>query len=260
MATTGQSAIQVLSERVLHAFLSMIYYPAIDFYGSTVPMLSLFAAALFLLGLGISLWKTRSPGYLLLNGYFWVATIAVGVFAIPPSADSYRMLIALPAALLMAALGLDHILTALGIGWGQWKRGYLIVVGAILASLLIFNLWVYFVDFAGRCRYGGDPQTRFASYLGSYLRSIKSEARVYLLSDGTFSYGTHPSVDFLSHKHPVINVPESIETLPFIPRDIIIANPNRIDELNTWALAHPGGELQQEYDCENKIMLIYLAT
>jgi hypothetical protein len=69
MASTGQSAFQVLGGRVIHAFMSLIYYPTIDFYGSPVPMLTLFSAAMFLLGLGISLWRTRAPGYLLLNGF-----------------------------------------------------------------------------------------------------------------------------------------------------------------------------------------------
>ncbi len=55
MALSGHSAVRVLAERDLHAFMSLIYYPAFDFYGSTLPMLTLFTAALFLLGLGISL-------------------------------------------------------------------------------------------------------------------------------------------------------------------------------------------------------------
>jgi hypothetical protein len=83
MAKTGQSAFQILAERVVHAFMSLIYYPAIDFYGSPVPMLTLISAALFLLGLGISLWRIRSTNYLLLNGYFWALTVAIGIFAIP---------------------------------------------------------------------------------------------------------------------------------------------------------------------------------
>jgi hypothetical protein len=258
MANTGQSAFRILSERVLHAFLSLIYYPAFDFYGSSIPMLTLFTAALFLLGLGLSLWKTASPGYLLLNGYFWAATVAVGVFSIPPSADAYRMLIALPAALIMAAFALDYMLDALGMGWEHWKKGYATIVSAVLISVLIFNIWVYFFDFAGRCRYGSDnPQTRFDSYLGSYLRTTPVEVSIFLLSDNAFSYGTNLTVDFLSNKRAVTNFPDPVDTLVPVSGDIVIANPNRVEELAAWARQHPGGEFHQESDCENKILLVY---
>ena len=51
---TGQNPVQVLAGRVVHAFLSLIYYPALDFYGSNIPMLTIFASVFFLAGLGIS--------------------------------------------------------------------------------------------------------------------------------------------------------------------------------------------------------------
>lgn len=69
--TTGKSSAQILFERVIHAFLSLIYYPTIDFYGSPTPMMSLVSGILFPLGLTYALVKTGSPRFLLLNGYFW---------------------------------------------------------------------------------------------------------------------------------------------------------------------------------------------
>ena len=259
MADTGQSAFQVLGERVIHAFLSLTYYPSIDFYGSTIPMLSLISATLFMLGLVIVLWKVRSPGFLLLNGYFWAGTISVGVFAIPPSADTYRMLIVLPAAFLIAALGLDYSLQAIGAGWTQNRRVYTTTIGLVLASLLVFNTWAYYFNFAGLCRYSDDDngQTRFASYLGNYVRTVGKENPAYLLSDDTFFYGSHQSVDFLSNNHPVINVPEPVDTLQAKPNETIIAVPSRIGELRAWADSHPGGELHYEYDCQDTVLLAY---
>jgi hypothetical protein len=105
MAETGQGAVPILFERVMHAFLSLNYYPAVDFYGSRIPLLDLATSTLFVLGLGYALWRTRDAHYLLLNGYFWSMTLAIGLFSIPPSADSYRMLAALPAAILLATAG-----------------------------------------------------------------------------------------------------------------------------------------------------------
>lgn len=254
---TGKSSAQILLERVVHAFLSLIYYPAIDFYGSLTPILSFTASVLFLLGLGYILLRTRSMKLLLLNGYFWGVTVAVAVFAIPPSADSYRMLIALPAVFLIAAIGLDQILTRLGMSWERKPFNYAAITSTLLASLLIFNIWVYYFDFLGKCRYGGDPQTRFASYLGSYVKTTNKDLDVYLLSDDVFRYGTHSSVDFLTQKRSIINVPDPLGTQTFVTDEIIIASPNRIDELHAWVREHPGGQLNFEYDCSKPILLSY---
>lgn len=258
MASTGQNAIQVLGGRVIHAFLALIYYPSLDFYGSQVPMLSMISAMLFLLGLVVALLQTRSPRILLLNGYFWAGTFSVGMFAIPPSADTYRMLIVLPAAFLLAAIGLDYVLQALGSGWAQNRKVYTTVTALTLSGLLIFNVWAYYFHFAGRCLYGTDDgPTRFSSYLGNYASTINKESETFLLSDAVYSFGTHQSVNFLSGNHPMTNVPEPADTLQVKPDETIIATPNRIAELRAWADSHPGGTLHYEYDCQQTMLLAY---
>ena len=102
-------------------------------------MLSMISATLFLLGLFVSLWRTREPGYLLLNGYFWGGTLSVGIFAVPPSADSYRMLVAIVPAFVMASIGLEHLLEMIGVGWKNTRVAYLVSTGAVLISLLFFK-------------------------------------------------------------------------------------------------------------------------
>lgn len=257
IAASGKSAIQILAERVMHAFLSLIYYPAVDFYGSPAPVLSFVAAVLFLLGLGYMLVKFRTMEGLLLNGYFWGMTVAVGVFAIPPAADSYRMIVALPAAMTLAAIGLDQVLTQIGLSWANERFRYGAVVSVIVAGLTAFNIWIYFFDFVGRCRYGGDPQTRFASYLGTTARDFGKEGNIYLLSDATFFYGSHASVDFLTQGRAIVNVPDPIDTLQAVSGETIIASPPRIDELLQWTRANPGGDLHYQRDCSNIILLAY---
>jgi len=260
LASGHENTVQLLAERVAHAFLSLIYYPATDFYGSSVPMLSLISATLFLLGLSIAFLQTRSPRMLLLNGYFWAGTLSIGIFAIPPSADTYRMLIVLPAALLLAAIGLNHGLDATGVGWVSMRKTYLFTTTLILTGLLVFNVWAYFLQFAGLCLYGTDYPTRFASYLGNYLRTVDRKTQTYLLSDINYIFGTHLSVYFLSGKgdnYFVSNISDSVDVLEVRPDEIIIANPDRIDELRAWADNHPGGKLQYQYDCGERILLTY---
>lgn len=255
--STGQSAVTILFGRVVHAFMALIYYPAFDFYGSPAPMLTVVSSVLFLVGLGVSLLRTRLQGFLLLNGYFWGATLSVGLFAIPPSADSYRMLMAFPAALIMCAIGLDQVLEIFGIGWQNSKKAYAFSAAVVLLSLLFLNMWTYFGDFAGQCRFGGNLAGRFASYLGSYVRTVESESSVYLLSDGQFFYGSHASTDFLSQVRPIINHPDPIDSLHAINGETIIANPDRIKELEDWVRLNPGGEVHYVYDCKNTILMAY---
>lgn len=258
VASTGKSTAEILIERVFHAFLSLIYYPAVDFYGAPAPPLSMLSTVMFLAGLGLIIWRLRKPSYLLLNGYFWAATVAIGLFALPPSADSYRMLMTLPAAMIIAAVGLDVILQMLGFSWKDNRLTYGVSVSLVMLGLVVFNLQTYFVDFAGRCRFASDTEGRFASYLGEQINSVSSEQQVYLLSDPIFIYGTHPSAFFLSHSRPVVNYAEPIEQLHPISKEVIIAPPSRLEELETWARTHPGGELHYEYDCENPILLMYI--
>ena len=254
---TGKSAATILIERVAHAFLSLIYYPAFEFYGSYIPIISMVTAVLFIMGLAYILIRARSLKMLLLNGYFWGVTAAVGLFAIPPSADSYRMLAALPAAIIIAAIGLDQIMTRLGVGMKARRFHFTTITAVIMISLFIFNIWAYFFDFIGQCRYGGDTQTRFASYVGNYAQGIPREIDIYLLSNETYQIGTHDSVNYLAENRKITNIDDPIENFEPAPGEIIIANPDRIDELQTWARNHPGGELKFIYDCQNQIMLIY---
>lgn len=257
MASTGKSAIEILAGRISHAFFSLLYYPALDFYGVRVSMLGFILAVLFLLGLGIVLWRTRSPGVLLLNGYFWAPTLAIGLFAIPPSADSYRMLITLPPVMIIAAIGLDETLQIFGASWPDAKKVYAFWTTGVIASMLVFNLWTYFGDFASQCVYGDNLEGRFASYLGNYTNDIRSELSVYLLSDEDFFYGSHDSASFLNRRREIFNFDAPVSVLGLISGETVIAPPSRISELENWVRSHPGGELHYRYDCDNVILLAY---
>lgn len=256
--TTGKSAVVILIERVAHAFLSLIYYPSIDFYGTQAPVLTFFSAVLFLIGLGITLYRTKKVEFLLLNGYFWAMTLAVGIFALPPSADSYRMLSVLPAVVIMAAIGMHQVLETIGVRWDWSRLKYGLVVGITLFSILGSNLWIYFLDFAGQCKYGDDLQTRYSTHLGYFLATIDREADVYLLSDESIFYGQNKTVDYLSGSIAVTNVSEAVDTINSTSGAVVIAIPDRREELQQWAQTHPGGEFVFREDCRKTILTAYI--
>ncbi len=257
VATTGQPAVQVLANRVIHAFLSLIYYPPIDFYAASIPMLDVFSALLFLVGLAIVFMRLKSPGILLLIGYFWAPTLAIGIFSIPPNSDGYRMLIVLPAALIIGAIGLDRIFSLSGVEWTQSRKTYAILASGLLLAAAVLNISYYYVDFVGKCRYGDNLLTRFASYLGVYAGSVDKNSPIYLLSDQNYYYGSHPSVGFLSNQRPITNYPGPMDTYNIQYGETLIATPYRIDELKQWAAAHPGGKMDDIYDCQNLILSSY---
>jgi 4-amino-4-deoxy-L-arabinose transferase-like glycosyltransferase len=257
MASTGQSAFEVLGGRVLHAFLSLTYYPAIEFYGSTSPLLNIFSSILFLAGLGLILIRVKSPGYLLLNGYFWAPTLAIGIFALPPNADSYRMLAVLPPAFVIAAIGLDQFLEIAGFTWAAARRMYVTLAFAVILGVSVLSIWLYYDDFAGKCLYGGNLEARFASYLGVYAKTVDENSSIYLLSDDIFFYGSHASADFLSGGRSITNYDGPMDSYQVEYGETIIANPDRIPELLAWAEAHPGGKLITLSDCENVILVAY---
>jgi hypothetical protein len=256
-AQTGQSIPLILAGRVVHAFLTLNHYPALDFYGTLSPLLDVITGILFLFGLGYSLWRTRERNYLLLNGYFWAVTLAVGLFAVPPEADSYRMLIALPAAILLAALGWEQVVQALALTVGGRRTARVVVSALVFACVAGFNWQIYFSDFVGQCRYGGDLATRFSSYLGNYARTLDREATIYLLSDQEIRYGTHPSTDFLSNNKRIINRPEPATGLVLGTNSVVVAAPGRADELRAWARERTDGRLSSVYDCNRLILLSF---
>jgi 4-amino-4-deoxy-L-arabinose transferase-like glycosyltransferase len=256
-ARTGASQVQLLFERVAHAFLSLNHYPALDFYGSFIPMIDVITATLFVLGMLYALWRTRDYRYLLLNGWFWSMTVAIGLFSLPPSADSYRMLLALPAALIMAAIGLDLIVKTLAAPARKPQVAGVALAALVLATITLYNTRAYYVDFLQQCRFGGDTATRFASYLGKYLSTLDRETTVYLLSNEGLRYGTHPSVDFLSKSLPVKNVDGPVTDIQPDIDTVVIATSPRADELREWTRNNPGGKLHQEFDCGNLMLLAY---
>lgn len=254
---TGKTAVQILAERVAHTFLSLNYYPAGDFYGARIPVLDLATATLFILGLGYAVWRTRSPEYLLLNGYFWAITVAIGVFSLPPTADSYRMLAVIPAAALLAAIGLEQILLMAQADQPAHKAVRAGLLSFVLVAVFALNFRAYFWDFASQCRHGGEQYTRFASYFGNYLRTVNRHATVYLLSNDVFYYGIHSSIDFLSGARPVNNWPDPLTALAPLPQTVVVAIPSRVTELQEWAANYPGGQFREQYDCENLMLVAY---
>src|SRR6185436_6630597 len=144
-----------------------------------------------------------------LNGWFWSGLMAVSLLAIPPSADAYRLLVVLPAMYVLAAQGWEY-LTSLADNFNSLEKStfprWTLALMIVIAGL---NLKIYYLDFAGKCRYmAGNAVARAWSLIGDYLREEHSVENAYLLGNQYYFYGSHPSVDFLSGGIPMTNLQE----------------------------------------------------
>jgi hypothetical protein len=169
------------------------------------------------------------------------------------------MLMVLPAAMLMAAIGLDQVLELFGLGWDRFRTAYALATASVLLTIFAFNMWTYWGDFAGQCRYGVDKVGRFASFLGSYVNRLPADSTVYLLSNDYYFHGSHASLDYLDQSKPIVNFSDPADSLDLSPGASVIAPPDRIPELESWIKAHPGGEIYYQDDCKSKILLSYRA-
>lgn len=255
MADTGQNVVQILGGRVAHAFLTLNYYPTGSFYGVPIPLLDFISSTLFLFGLLYALWRLRDYRYLLINGYFWGPFFALALFALPPNADSYRMLTVMPAVAILIGVGLDKIL-ALSSQRAAPRWALVGVTVLLLLAVSWLNVRAYFVDFVAQCRFQ-DQSSRYAWYLGTYLKTVEHDSQVYVLSDDNYWYGTHDSTIYLAGVRQVVNYKEPVATLQLGRNSVVIATPDRINELLEWSQSNTSGQLQQFVDCQTPVLAAY---
>jgi 4-amino-4-deoxy-L-arabinose transferase-like glycosyltransferase len=266
----GQSKQHILGNLLAQAFLTVNYYPATGFYNSPLPMLDFLSGAMFMLGMGYSLYRVLRPGgppdvptrerHLLLQGWFWSGVVVGGALVVLPAIAAYRILIVVPAVCIFVGLGLDRLLE-FGISdtsLGRLLKNLLTVAFIIIVSL--FNLRAYFVDYGPSCLYE-DWGTRFASYMGEALGKAGLEYKAYLLGYPRIWYGIHPSVDYLSGGNPITDIKDPLSGPPtFVEpgsKAIFFFTPEREGEMAAVMAYLPGGTVRHIYDCDVLMMTIY---
>jgi len=258
VTVVGQPAYVILLQRFVHVCQTIFILPFQDFYWAPAPVLDLITSVLFIVGVFLALRRTRDPKIMLLNGWFWSGVVAISLFAIPPSADWYRLFMVLPAMCIFAAFGWAHI-TSLAQRLARVEQRTITTWGVVLVlCVAALNLKIYFVDFGRSCLYGGnDLSSRRASLLGDYLRTQPAFDQAYLLKDDSFVHGVFPSTDYLSNSIPVNNL-----DVPFTPPDahgstLFIIVPSREFERVALSAYAPGGVTTRVTDCGKLMFLAY---
>lgn len=246
---SGRLAHTIILNRILHVFQSIFLLPITNFYEVMEPFLDFISAFLFIIGLIFVIRNFRKPYSNLI--LFWIITgiTAIGIFAIPPESDGYRLLLVFPA---LAAI--------IGQAWKIILKIQLLKNFAIMVIILIsmINLKIYFIDFVGKCHYmaGFEPDRRW-SYIGKFLAGNPYIRYVYLQADeAKHLYGAHPSVDFLSYSKPV-NVQNRFIESQDKGWHVFFISPRNEIYLPMYQAKYPNGSLEVITDCNKTTLYVY---
>jgi 4-amino-4-deoxy-L-arabinose transferase-like glycosyltransferase len=256
----GQTKAHLMLNQLLQAFLTVNYYPATGFYNSPWPLLDFLSGAMFMLGIGYSLWHIANPRHLLLQGWFWSAVVVGGALVVLPGIGAYRILIMFPAVCIFVGLGVDRLID-LGTRSINFRPLLATALTAVFIVVIgIANYREYFMHYASSCLYE-DWGTRFASYMGQSLGDAGPEYKVFLVGFPRIWYGIHPSVDFLSGKNPITDVKDPITAPPALvgagEKAIFFFTPDREPEMSWVQQALPGGQVYRIQDCGNPMLTVY---
>jgi hypothetical protein len=268
---TGNHPVWIVAELFAFALGTFTLHPFADFYGIRVPTLDPVTGVLWVIGLALALWRTRSPRMLLLNGWFWGGVVALGVVTIPPSTYHYRLLVVLPAACILAALALETACNWLArlplVATLQHPYARDVGIGTLVVLILIIgrlNFATYYETFASSCVYHG-PATRQAGLLGNALHPLPRDTTVVVLpNEYGFRYGPQLSVDFLSGRMTIRNIDAPLGAVrpseftgELVGGLVVAAVPERRAELTQVRAWFPDGVQQSILDCGKEALVLY---
>jgi hypothetical protein len=192
---TGQNTADILTNQLGQAlFAFQSGQDTSTAYNSGTTMLPFWAAVFLLLGIGLALWRMRQLRYQIL--LIWLAvTIFITSFMLQSPPSSHRLLIAVPAVYLLAALALgwlgQHLLNLL-----RLNKVYLLPILVALSIVMgLTNLAFYFGQYRSEHRFG-DRNTEIAFQMAAYLNNLEGDWDAYFIAPPSM-YTGFPTFPFL---------------------------------------------------------------
>jgi 4-amino-4-deoxy-L-arabinose transferase-like glycosyltransferase len=259
---TGKSTPQILAEQFLRAAGAFHVFPdRTVWYGADRPLLGFLAGAFAVLGMAWAVVHWRERRHFLVLLWFWSVIITGGMLTeSPPS--SQRLVIAIPAAALLVAIGLDQTVRLarrlLEPRWKQWEGA---VLGLLVLILAVSSVRFYFVKFTPSRRYGS-ANGETATMIGHYLRDLDGSYRAYFFGAPRiyWSFGT---MSFLAPDVPGQDVVEPLTAPPDFAHEadeehgvVCIFLPERAGELAWVQQAFPDGRLREFYDASDRLRFV----
>jgi SAM-dependent methyltransferase len=267
-SATGQSQLDLFQQQFWRAALA--FNGGTDLsptYRPNAPLLSFGTAVLLILGFFIALFRFRQLKYAMLIIWLLATILFAGAFLIDPP-QSHRLLIALPAVLLLAALALAEIMALWqGEQGSRWKGEqviedhpltpspphpttssphHLIILITLAVLLTLSELFFYFGRYPTSHEFA-DANTEAAYEISQYLNSLDGDWTAYLYGP-PFLYADFPTFPYLlTNFHKGVNFFEVSQLLPTVstpaPNEVFIFVPERAGEVTAVQEEYPGGEL-----------------
>ncbi len=262
MEATGQGMARVLAEQFIRAAGAFHYFPdRTAWYAAPRPLLGFWAGAFAVLGMAwaVARWRDRRNFLVLL--WFWSVVITGGMLTeSPPS--SQRLVLAIPAVVLLVAFGLDrsvHLVSRL-LNTGRAREN--LTLGVLVALLAAVSIHFYFVEFTPTRRYGS-ANGETATMMGHYLRDLEGDYQAYLFGAPRiyWKFGTMP---FMAPQVEGTDVIEPLDGPPSFADEVartgletvFLFLPERSGDLTWVRQAFPGGYLREFYDGQGQLRFI----
>jgi len=134
------------------------------------PLLDPVTGGLFLIGLGMSLWRWRSPGYALCQWWFWIGLLAGVLSDNGGFPHAYRTGNVAPIAMAMAALPLGWLLSRAGVGEKAHQRyAVLTLITGVIGAIIGLNYHNFFVRWANLPALWDDMLTSRGTTVARYI-------------------------------------------------------------------------------------------
>jgi hypothetical protein len=250
MATyQATSAIQVLWQQTWRTFLTLhLTGDGSPHFAFPVPMVSSLTALLFILGLGYSLSRIKSIKYFSILAWIFLTFIFGGVLTADPPYWPH-LNIALPAIILIAAVGAKSLADKITIVFGQaGYKIYSLVLVSIIIITGITNWQVYYAY----VKNNAGPRLR----ISRYLTSLPPGYTVYM-SSPNFTWNEY-AFRFFNQEIPGQDLtPEALATAaPVIEQPTVFILFESPDLVPTLQRLYPEGEMKNHYDFNNLVSFI----
>lgn len=275
---TGKTTAKILAEQFLRAAGAFHVFPdRTVWYGIERPLLGSVAGICGVLGMAWAAVHWRERRYFLVLLWFWAAIITGGMLTeSPPS--SQRLVVAIPAVVLLVAIGVDYTVgLAQGVlrssrvtdgtlpvpegeAAGQDDRGRWgsVVVGLIVLILAVSSVRYYFVEFTPSRLYGS-RNGETSTMIGHYLRGKEGDYHAYFVG-APLLYWRFGSTNFLA---PDVTGEDIVEPLDAPPYDLQTARtavwiflPERLSELSWVQQAFPSGQVEEFRDGSGSLRFV----
>jgi len=249
---TGKTTVQILAEQFLRAAGGFhVFLDRTTWYGADRPLLGFAAGVLALFGMVWAGARVRERRHFLILLWFWSVIISGGMLTegVP---SSQRLVMAIPAVVLLVGIGLQQVVSLLLrlLAWRQGEASKRWLPGALMALLAVGNLSYYFIRYTPARLYGSQ-NGETATMIGQYLRSLGGGYHVYF-SGAPRIYWNFGTMSFLA---PAVTGEDIVEPLTAPPalsteggRSVWVLLPERAQELDWVLQAAPGGNVRRFSD------------